>query len=218
MTQPLANQQCQVLVRCFGCSVRELPPHQEGLRLLSFLMLPWLPAKLAEHSMHLTLHPPDANLNLVLPRQLGCSYELSPSSGHVTAFFKPGSSSSLTASDGSTYSRTATLGPGPDAVKARLLVASDGYFSSVRRQCLNDGPPQVRTMGSVGVVAVLSAVTGPRQPSRLSVLQACCLVCQQAGLLWCPTSTSSACTHVRTLHRHIYTPKLRRQQGLHHDK
>jgi 2-polyprenyl-6-methoxyphenol hydroxylase-like FAD-dependent oxidoreductase len=76
---------------------------------------------------------------------LGCSYELSPDSGHVTAFFKPSSSSSLTASDGSTYSRTGALGAGPVAVKARLLIASDGYFSSVRRQCLNDGPPQVGT-------------------------------------------------------------------------
>jgi 2-polyprenyl-6-methoxyphenol hydroxylase-like FAD-dependent oxidoreductase len=28
-------------------------------------------------------------------------------------------------------------------VEAQLLVASDGYFSRVRKQCVNDGPPQV---------------------------------------------------------------------------
>jgi len=33
---------------------------------------------------------------------------------------------------------------GCTAVKAQLLVASDGYFSRVRRQCLADGPPEVR--------------------------------------------------------------------------
>jgi hypothetical protein len=29
------------------------------------------------------------------------------------------------------------------AVTSQLLVASDGYFSRVRRQCLDDGPPEV---------------------------------------------------------------------------
>lgn len=29
------------------------------------------------------------------------------------------------------------------AVISRLVVASDGYFSRVRRQCLDDGPPEV---------------------------------------------------------------------------
>lgn len=30
------------------------------------------------------------------------------------------------------------------SVTAKLLVAADGYFSRVRRQCLADGPPEVR--------------------------------------------------------------------------
>jgi 2-polyprenyl-6-methoxyphenol hydroxylase-like FAD-dependent oxidoreductase len=36
------------------------------------------------------------------------------------------------------------------SVQAQLLVAADGYFSRVRRQCLDDGPPQVGGAGQGG--------------------------------------------------------------------
>lgn len=30
---------------------------------------------------------------------------------------------------------------GQPAVHAKLLIRADGYFSKIRQQCLNDGPP-----------------------------------------------------------------------------
>lgn len=74
-----------------------------------------------------------------------CSYKLAENGERITAYFKPSdSSSSVPSSDGNTFSRTDTA-PGI-AVEAQLLVASDGYFSRVRKQCVNDGPPQVWTL------------------------------------------------------------------------
>lgn len=100
------------------------------------------------HPSHAPLSSPEPHLPPVPaphPYQ-HCSYELAQDAGegdHITAFFKPSSSSStLPSSGGSTFSRTE---PAPlVAVKAQLLVASDGYFSRVRKQCLADGPPVVR--------------------------------------------------------------------------
>jgi hypothetical protein len=48
------------------------------------------------------------------------------------------------------------------AVISRLVVASDGYFSRVRRQCLDDGPPEVSS--SPAAVEYLAAV--PLLPMR----------------------------------------------------
>ncbi len=31
---------------------------------------------------------------------------------------------------------------GQSTVRAKVVVGADGYFSKIRRQCLNDGPPQ----------------------------------------------------------------------------
>ena len=33
-------------------------------------------------------------------------------------------------------------GEGQAPVRAKLLVGADGYFSRVRKQCLDDGPPK----------------------------------------------------------------------------
>ena len=30
---------------------------------------------------------------------------------------------------------------GQPSVRARILIGADGYFSRIRKQCLNDGPP-----------------------------------------------------------------------------
>ena len=30
---------------------------------------------------------------------------------------------------------------GQPSVRAKILIGADGYFSRVRKQCLNDGPP-----------------------------------------------------------------------------
>lgn len=85
-------------------------------------------------------------------RHTPCSYETSPDDSSITAYFKPSagvnsvdnnSSSRLRAGDGSSYSKSASDDDGRVAVQAKLLVASDGYFSRVRRQCLDDGLPQV---------------------------------------------------------------------------
>ena len=37
---------------------------------------------------------------------------------------------------------------GQRCVRAKILIGADGYFSRVRKQCLNDGPPMfaVRTL------------------------------------------------------------------------
>lgn len=66
---------------------------------------------------------------------------MSESGERITAYFKPSGSSSVPSSGGSSFSRT-NAAPSI-AVEAQLLVASDGYFSRVRKQCVNDGPPQV---------------------------------------------------------------------------
>ena len=36
---------------------------------------------------------------------------------------------------------TAYFGDGHAPVRAKLLLGADGYFSKVRSQCLDDGPP-----------------------------------------------------------------------------
>jgi 2-polyprenyl-6-methoxyphenol hydroxylase-like FAD-dependent oxidoreductase len=87
--------------------------------------------------------------------------------GYITAFFTPtlgrgGASAAaaaaitaaaagtnsqqqqqVAAANGSTYSRLQGGSSGGVSVRARVLVGCDGYFSRVRRQCLNDGPPVV---------------------------------------------------------------------------
>ena len=32
-------------------------------------------------------------------------------------------------------------GDSPGPVRAKVIIGADGYFSAVRQQCLNDGPP-----------------------------------------------------------------------------
>jgi hypothetical protein len=81
-------------------------------------------------------------------------YECAEGSSIITAYFKPARAA---AAAGAEEPSAAAKGPaaaaaaeGPAAppkciaVTAHLLVASDGYFSRVRRQCLADGPPEVR--------------------------------------------------------------------------
>lgn len=64
-----------------------------------------------------------------------CRYECADGS-IITAYFKPARAAAAAAEE-------PAASPQCIAVKARLLVAADGYFSRVRRQCLADGPPEV---------------------------------------------------------------------------
>jgi hypothetical protein len=72
------------------------------------------------------------------PRTITTSYEDSPDGSHVTAFFKPTTNSDSNA----TNSSLQPAGSEAVAVQAKVLVGCDGYFSRVRRQCLDDGLPQ----------------------------------------------------------------------------
>lgn len=36
---------------------------------------------------------------------------------------------------------TVHLDDGKPSVHAKVLIGADGYFSRIRKQCLNDGPP-----------------------------------------------------------------------------
>ena len=43
---------------------------------------------------------------------------------------------------------------GEPSVRAKVLVGADGYFSRVRNQCLNDGPPDfvVSTLPAISIL------------------------------------------------------------------
>lgn len=125
-------------------------------RTLIPLLLPACSNPAALHHLALALPPLRLGVIILTPRCCEpChvyadddSYETSPDSEHVTAYFKPsqGSSGLVSSSSGSTYSKSVSApaaGSSVVAVKARVLVASDGYFSRVRKQCMDDGPPTV---------------------------------------------------------------------------
>ena len=44
---------------------------------------------------------------------------------------------------------------GQPSVRAKLLVGADGYFSRVRKQCLNDGPPMF-TVSALTLTALIA--------------------------------------------------------------
>jgi hypothetical protein len=91
-----------------------------------------------------------------------CRYECAEGSNTITAHFRP-VRTSITAAAAAAGAPDAEQPQAPDncngvesaqpqdaaastkgiTVTARLLVAADGYFSRVRRQCLADGPPEV---------------------------------------------------------------------------
>ena len=44
---------------------------------------------------------------------------------------------------------------GQSSVHAKLLIGADGYFSRIRKQCLNDGPPMFSVSPLLTYIAVL---------------------------------------------------------------
>jgi 2-polyprenyl-6-methoxyphenol hydroxylase-like FAD-dependent oxidoreductase len=72
-----------------------------------------------------------------------CSYTEDAPSGAVTVHFNTSKGNDRNSIN--TDSSSSSSSSSPSQVSASLLVAADGYFSRVRRQCLDDGPPEYRS-------------------------------------------------------------------------
>jgi hypothetical protein len=73
-----------------------------------------------------------------------CRYEDAEARDCITSHFRGTINAAGVTTAASTAQEQQQQQPAGVSVSAQLLVAADGYFSRVRRQCLGDGPPEVR--------------------------------------------------------------------------
>lgn len=73
-----------------------------------------------------------------------CRYEDADAGDCITSHFRGTTNAASITTAASTAQEQQQQQPAGVSVSAQLLVAADGYFSRVRRQCLGDGPPEVR--------------------------------------------------------------------------
>jgi 2-polyprenyl-6-methoxyphenol hydroxylase-like FAD-dependent oxidoreductase len=73
-----------------------------------------------------------------------CRYEDADAGDCITSHFRGTTNAASITTAASTAQEQQQQQPAGVSVSAQLLVAADGYFSRVRRQCLADGPPEVR--------------------------------------------------------------------------